>query len=88
MERSNQDFIEQQHNQQQVEYFIQCSGVNRWLFPTKIDIIYVQYNLVMITLLQAMIEKQDEQLEDVGQSVQTLKQMGVAIGNELDEQAV
>jgi len=35
-----------------------------------------------------MIEKQDEQLEDVGQSVQTLKRMGVAIGNELDEQAV
>ncbi|XP_065917920.1 syntaxin-6-like [Dysidea avara] len=53
MERSNQGFIEQQHNQQ-----------------------------------QTMMVKQDEQLEDVGQSVQTLKRMGVAIGDELDEQAV
>ena len=35
-----------------------------------------------------MMERQDEQLEDVGQSVQTLKRMGVAIGDELDEQAV
>lgn len=34
------------------------------------------------------MEMQDEQLEDVGQSVQTLKRMGVVIGNELDEQAV
>lgn len=53
MERSNQDYIEQQHKQQ-----------------------------------QAMMERQDEQLEDVGQSVKTLKTMSVAIGNELDEQAV
>jgi len=35
-----------------------------------------------------MMAQQDEQLEDVGQSVQTLKRMGVAIGDELDEQAV
>ena len=34
------------------------------------------------------MERQDEQLEDVGHSVKTLKTMSVAIGNELDEQAV
>lgn len=53
MERSNQDFIDQQKNQQQV-----------------------------------MIEKQDEQLVKVGASVSTLKRMGEAIGDELDDQQV
>lgn len=53
MERSNQDFIQQQRNQQQV-----------------------------------LIERQDEQLVKVGASVSTLKRMGEAIGDELDDQQV
>lgn len=53
MERSNQDFIEQQRNQQ-----------------------------------QAVLVKQDEQLVQVGASVSTLKRMGQAIGDELDDQHV
>lgn len=53
MERSNQDFIEQQRSQQ-----------------------------------QAMLNKQDEQLARVGTSVSTLKRMGQAIGDELDDQQV
>ncbi len=53
MERSNQDFIEQQRNQQ-----------------------------------QAMLNNQDEQLAKVGTSVATLKRMGQAIGDELDDQQV
>lgn len=53
MERSNQDFIDQQRNQQQM-----------------------------------MIERQDDQLVKVGASVGTLKRMGEAIGDELDDQHV
>lgn len=53
MERSNQEFIDQQKNQQQV-----------------------------------MLDRQDEQLVRVGASVSTLKRMGQAIGDELDDQQV
>lgn len=53
MERSNQDFIEQQRNQQ-----------------------------------QAILARQDDQLAQVGASVSTLKRMGQAIGDELDDQQV
>jgi hypothetical protein len=49
--RSNQDFIEQERNQQQMQ-----------------------------------ISRQDEQLDRVGASVHTLKKMGEAIGDELDDQ--
>ena len=34
------------------------------------------------------MRRQDEQLEDVGQSVGVLKSIGVRIDNELDEQSV
>eukprot|EP00794_Sanderia_malayensis_P015957 gene15957-17562_t len=37
---------------------------------------------------QTLIQRQDEQLQDVGQSVGVLKSIGVRIDNELDEQAV
>jgi len=37
---------------------------------------------------QAVLEKQDEQLAQVGASVSTLKRMGQAIGDELDDQQV
>ena len=53
MERSNQEFIDQQRHQQ-----------------------------------QAMVERQDDQLVKVGASVSTLKRMGEAIGDELDDQNV
>ena len=53
MERSNQDYIEQQRNQQQV-----------------------------------IIARQDEQLDQVGASVSTLKRIGETIGDELDDQQV
>lgn len=53
MERSNQDYIEQQRHQQ-----------------------------------QAMISRQDEQLDQVGASVSTLKRIGETIGDELDDQQV
>ncbi len=53
MERSNQDYINQQRGQQQM-----------------------------------VMEKQDEQMVRVGASVSTLKRMGEAIGDELDDQQV
>ena len=53
MERSNQDYIDNHKQQQQV-----------------------------------MLTKQDEQLVRVGASVHTLKRMGEAIGEELDDQQV
>lgn len=53
MERSNQDFIEQQRHQQQL-----------------------------------IVARQDEQMVKVGASVSTLKRMGEAIGDELDDQQV
>lgn len=37
---------------------------------------------------QVLLERQDEQLVKVGASVTTLKQMGHAIGDELDDQQV
>ena len=37
---------------------------------------------------QQMISRQDEQLVKVGASVTTLKRMGEAIGDELDDQQV
>lgn len=39
-------------------------------------------------MLQLLMENQDEELEMVGKSVRQLKQIGVAIGDELDDQAV
>ncbi|KAL5484678.1 hypothetical protein EMCRGX_G021218 [Ephydatia muelleri] len=37
---------------------------------------------------QAMLTQQDQSIDEVGSHVQTLKQIGEAIGDELDEQAV
>ena len=53
MERSNQDFIESQRNQQQV-----------------------------------IMARQDDQLDQVGATVSTLKRIGETIGDELDDQQV
>lgn len=35
-----------------------------------------------------MLTQQDQSIDEVGSHVQTLKQIGEAIGDELDEQAV
>ncbi len=48
----------------------------------------MSYVLVCSFLLQSLMRRQDDQLEEVGQSVGVLKSIGIRIDNELDEQSV
>ena len=75
LERSNQEYIENQQHQQQVFYINLTSSSDIIIFPV--------FNCCLV---QVIMVQQDKQLDRVGDTMTVLHQMGTDIGIELDEQ--